>query len=54
MKTINWESIAARFPAARSMRLKPGHIFEDPVFLALCVSTVIFALVGLALLLRES
>jgi hypothetical protein len=41
MKTIKWESIAARFPA-------------DPVFLALCVSAVIFALVGLVLVLSES
>jgi hypothetical protein len=54
MKTIDWQSIAARFPAARSMRLKPGHLFEDPIFLALCFSTVIFALVGLVLLLSES
>jgi hypothetical protein len=41
MKTINWESIASRFSA-------------DPVLLALCVSTVIFALVGLFLVLSES
>ena len=52
MKTIDWQSIAARFPAARSMRLKPGQIFEDPIVLALCVSTVIFALVGLVILLN--
>jgi len=53
MKTIDWESIAARLPAALSMRLKPGRIFEDPVLLALCVSTVIFALVGLVLLFES-
>jgi hypothetical protein len=53
MKTIDWESLAARLPAALSMRLKPGQIFEDPVILALCVSTVIFALVGLVLLFES-
>jgi hypothetical protein len=54
MKTIDWQSIAARFPAARSMRLKPDNFFENPIFLALCVSTVLFVLVGLVLLFSES
>ena len=53
MKTIDWESIAARLPAALSMKLKPGQIFQDPVLLALCVSMVIFALVGLVLLFES-